>query len=86
MQNLNSCRDSVHKWGVRNRVSFVIMHPRYAFGDPFKLLGCLMDTKLIMKHAIDKVLSQIRPKIRAILRTRHHYDCKALVNQFKSYI
>ena len=93
MQNLNSCRDSVHKWGVRNRVSFdaskehfVIMHPRYAFGDPFKLLGCLMDTKLIMKHAIDKVLSQIHPKIRAILRTRHHYDSKTLVNQFKTHI
>ena len=93
MQNLNSCRDSVHKWGVRNRVSFdaskehfLIMHPRYAFGDPFKLLGCLMDTKLIMKHAIDKVLSQIRPKIHAILRTRHHYDSQTLVNQFKIHI
>ena len=93
LSDMRICRAKVHRWGRINRVSFdpskehlVIVHPRYGYGDPFKLLGCLIDNKLIMKQAIDKILSQIRPKIRAILRTRHHYDCKTLVNQFKTHV
>ena len=76
-----------------NRVSFdpskehlVILHPTLGEGDPFRLLGCQIDTKLLMTHAIDKILAQARPKIQAILRTRAHYSTQDLVGQFKTHI
>ena len=66
------CRANVHKWGRTNRVTFdadkehvKILHPRFAEGDPFKLLGCMIDCKLTMDQAIDRTLAQIRPKITA---------------------
>ena len=87
------CRARVHKWGRANRVSFdpnkehiVIVHPIHANGDPFKLLGCMVDCKLRMDQAIDRILIQIRPKIRAILRTRKYYPAKVLINQFKTHV
>ena len=83
----------VHKWGRINRVSFdagkehiIILHPIHGEGDPFKLLGCLVDCKLVMQQAVERILSQARPKIKAILRTRQFYDSKELVNQFKTHI
>ena len=39
-----------------------------------------------MKEAIETILAQVRPKIHAILRTRSHYDVKALINQFKTHV
>ena len=64
----------------------VIVHSIFGEGDPFRLLGCMLDTKLHMHHAIDKILAQMRPKITAILRCRSHYDVKTLVNQYKAHI
>ena len=39
-----------------------------------------------MEHAIDQVLSRIRPKIKALLRTRCYYSTGDMVNQFKIHI
>jgi len=39
-----------------------------------------------MNQAIDKIHSQMRPKIVAILRMRPHYDVKELVHQFKTHV
>ena len=39
-----------------------------------------------MQQAVERILSQARPKIKAILRTRQFYDSKELVNQFKTHI
>ena len=82
-------RERVHKWGRVNRVIFdpskeheVILHPIFGSGEPFKLLGCLIDCKLIMNQAIDKILAQIRPKVAAILRTRRYYNTAELIDQF----
>ena len=93
LQDVEACRKNVHAWGRCNRVPFdpgkehvVIIHPIYGVGEPFKLLGCTFDTKLIMRHAIEKILSQVRPKIRAILRTRHHYSTKDLIGHFKAHV
>ena len=90
---MNMCRSEVHKWGRVNRVSFdaakehiVSIHPILGQGDTFRLLGCMVDCKLQMKQAIETILSQIRPKIHAILRTRNHYDVKSLINQFKTHV
>ena len=86
---LSECRGRVHNWGRMNRVSFdaskehlIIMHPCEYHGEPFKLLGCMIDLDLRMHSCIDQLLSKIRPKCTAILRTRA-YSCAAeLINQY----
>ena len=67
---LRECRESVHKWGRVNRVAFdadkehlILIHPIYAAGDPFKLLGCMTDCKLTMDVEIERMLAKARPKI-----------------------
>ena len=93
IRTMHVCRNRVHAWGRVNRVAFdptkehvVILHPIRVEGDPFKLLGCLVDCKLVMDQAIDKILSQVRPKRQSILRTKPHYCVTDLVNQFKSHV
>jgi len=90
---LEKCRDKVHKWGRTNRVSFdpskehlVVLHPTANHGACFKLLGLLVDTDLRMHTAIDQLLTKIRPKITAILRTRAYYSVSQLLTQFKTHI
>ena len=92
-QHMSECREATHKWGKLNRVTFdaakehlIIIHPIFASGDPFKLLGCLVDCKLQMLQAIDNIITQVRPKMWALLRTRAHYDLRTLVNQFKTHL
>jgi len=91
--DLEKCKARTHKWGRKNRVSFdalkehiVILHPSKGHGDPFKLLGCMMDTDLRMHSAIDQLLGKVRPKVTAILRTRAYYSVSDLINQFKTQI
>ena len=90
---LQKCRDEVHKWGRTNRVSFdpskehlVVLHPVANHGACFKFLGCMVDTDLRMLTAIDQLLTRIRPKITAILRTRAYYSVPQLITQFKTHI
>ena len=87
------CKESVHKWGEMNRVTFdagkehvIIIHPTLSHGDTFKLLGCPMDVDLRMHSAVEQVLSKIRPKVTAILRTRQYYSMENLILQFKTQI
>ena len=90
---LERCRKRVHSWGRANRVAFdeskehvVILHPSQHHGQAFKLLGCMIDVDLRMHSAIDQVLSKIKPKVIAILRTRGYYDTPDLILQFKTHI
>ena len=92
-RRMHLCRTRVHKWGRTNRVTFdpskehvVIIHPALGEGDPFKLLGLLVDCKLVMDSGIERILAQARPKIRAIIRTRPHYSVAELITQFKTHI
>ena len=92
-RHMEVCRSRVHSWGRRNRVSFdpgkehlVILHPLHGDGDAFRLLGCQIDVKLIMDKAIEKILSQVKPKVQAILRTRRHYENHDLISQFKTHV
>jgi hypothetical protein len=91
--SMAECKKRVHKWGRVNRVSFdaskehmVILHPSECIGETFKLLGCLVDVDLRMHSAVEQVLSKIRPKITAILRTRIFYNIPDLILQFKTQI
>ena len=84
---LGQCKQKVHSWGVKNRVSFdaskehiVIIHPQQSFREPFKLLGCMVDTKLTMRQAVDAILANVRPRVKALLRTRPHYSPASLID------
>ena len=90
---LEETRNGTHKWGRMNRVTFDagkehfnILHPRGGEGDEFKLLGCVGDNKLSITSAIDAILKRTRLKIRAMLRTRGHYDLSAMMSQYKTQI
>ena len=50
------------------------------------VLGCMVDVKLIMEQAIEKILSQVKPKVHAILRTKAHYGTADLIGQFETHI
>ena len=91
--DMSETSKDVHSWGHRNRVEFdaqkehiVILHPMHGEGDPFKLLGCLVDVKLSMEPAIDQTVAVVRPKVKALLRTRAFYDLPNLLNQFKTHV
>jgi len=93
MENLEQCRTRVHAWGRANRVTFdagkehmVILHPSESHGECFKLLGCMIDLDLRMHSEIDQLLSKIRPKCTAILRTRAYYGVPDLISQYKTHI
>jgi hypothetical protein len=90
---LQECRVSVHKWGRANRVSFdpskkhlVVLHPSAYHGAAFKFLGCMIDTDLAMESAIDLLITKIRPKITAILRTRAYFSISDFITQLKTHI
>ena len=90
MATMEKCKGRVHQWGRVNRVSFdaakehmMVLHPSEAFGETFKFLGCLVDVDMRMHSVVEQVLSKIRPKITAILRTRAYYGIPDLIFQFK---
>ena len=64
----------------------MILHPSESFTESFKLLGCMVDVDLRMHSAVEQVLSKIRPKNKAILRTRGYYNTFDLILQFKTQI
>ena len=76
--DLKRGQQAVHQWGAGNRVSFdpgkevfAVVHPRFAHGPDFELLGAIFDTKLI-KHFASRPpceKSRLRSRHKAILRT-----------------
>ena len=91
--DLAECRTRVHAWGRANRVTFdpakeylAVLHPSEFHGEPFRLLGLMIDLDLRMNTAIDQLLSKIRPKSTAILRTRGYYSVPELLNQYKTHV
>ena len=50
------------------------------------MLGLMIDLDLRMHSAIDQLLSKIRPKSTAILRTRAYYSDSELLQQYKTHI
>lgn len=90
---LQSIQQDVHKWGVSNRVifddaeeEFAILHRADPFGDTFRLLGVQIDTKLTMAEEVTRIRRKTKAKIRAILRTRHFYQIRNMLQQFKSHV
>jgi len=64
----------------------IVIHPAHGEGDNFRLVGCLIDVNLIMEDAVCDIVRRLRPKIRAMLRTRLMYDTSQMIVQFKTHI
>ena len=64
----------------------VVIHPVCGEGEDFKLLGCTFDVKLNMQSNIDKLITTMRPKIKALLRTKGIYDTQSMLQQYKTHI
>ena len=91
--DMQKTKVETHAWGHRNRVTFdpskehiVVIHPLDGEGDSFKLLGCWINVQLQMEEAIDSIVSHVRPKIKALLRTRGLYNHSDMMNQYKSHV
>ena len=83
------CRISIHRWEMRNRNTFdaikehlIIIHPQQCSDITFKLLGILIDPKLLMHDAVDAIISKMRSKIKILLRLRSYYYRGILIIQF----
>ena len=90
---LTETQKRTHRWGVKNQVTFdpskeafKVLHPIHGEGEPFKLLGTLLDCKLKMIPCVEKLLSKVRPKIRALVRIRNAFSVKVMLNQYKAHV
>ena len=90
---LGETQKRTHRWGVKNQVSFdpsketfKVLHPTHGEGEPFKLLGTLLDCKLKMVPCIEKLFSKVRPKIRALRRLSRAFSVKTMLNQYKAHV
>ena len=93
LNELHSCRASVHAWGKRNRVAFdgskeefCVLDANFGHGRPFRLLGPIIDSKLRMHECVDKVYKRAKPKARRLLRARRFFSQRDLITQFKTHI
>ena len=92
-EELSRCQEKCHAWGSENRVTFDkskeffrILHRGDGMGEPFRLLGTIVDHKLTMESEIRRVYKKASPKLNAILATRHLYDLHGMFQQYKSHI
>jgi len=72
LEKFHACQEAVHDWGRAHQMTF----------DNTKLLGLIVDPKLTMHTAVQKVIGQARGKVTALLRTIHLYNVKTIVNQY----
>ena len=88
--DLNETRTAVHSWGRRNRVIFDaekehlnIIHPVHGDCRNYKFLVCLVDVKLSMESPIHQVACEVRPKIKALMRSRPYYSLEDMITHSK---
>ena len=93
LDELHACQQSVHEWGVTNCVrfdpakeEFVILSPEGGHGMTFRLLGPLIDPKLLMHECIEKLYRKAKAKSRALLRCRRFFGIFDLLVLFKAHV
>ena len=90
---LSEMQREVHGWGENNRVKFdpskeemVILHTQDVFGEVFRLLGVMVDAKLVMSTETNKLRKKARAKMRALLRTAPYNSKVDMIIQFKTHV
>ena len=63
-----------------------VLHRRRPFGEAFRILGVLWDTKLTMLLQCQEVAQRAGWKLRTLLRTRRFFTTAELVRLYKSHV
>ena len=70
IEDLQIMQECIHAWGRDNRVEFDpgkeefgIIHHINGVGDDFRLLGPIIDCKLSMRTAINKIVQKAHPTL-----------------------
>ena len=91
--DLQLCQEAVHRWGRKNRVSFDPAKEEFAIldasggaGGSFRLLGPIVDEKLLMNDCVDKLYRKAKSKARALLRCRRFFSLPDMLLLFKSHV
>ena len=91
--DLRRSQADIHAWGRSNRVAFDPLKEEFAVlaargGDAqtFRLLGPLLDEKLLMHACIDKLYRKAKPKARALLRCRRFFSIGDMLALFKAHV
>ena len=64
----------------------MVIHPEDGDDECFRFLGTFIDCHLTMTPCIDQIVAKIRPKTKALLRTRGSYSVVSMLNQFRTHI
>ena len=90
---LRACQTSLHAWGRANRVTFDAGKEHFHLlsrirpsGDLFKILGVVIDPKLVMSDAVESCVAAASWRIYSIIRMRRFYNDAELVNLYKSHV
>ena len=81
-----ACQLAVHSWGARNRVEFdqskeefCVLDSQGGHGAPFRLLGPIIDNKLLMQDCVEAIYKRAKPKSKRLVRERRFFTQKQLV-------
>ena len=93
LDDLRAAQHRAHSWGRDNRVTFdpgkehfMVIHPEDGDDECFRFLGTFIDCHLKRTPCIDQIVAKIRPKTKALLRTRGSYSVVSMLNQFRTHI
>ena len=70
----------------KDKEEFVELHHIDSMGAPFRLLGPIVDPKLLMAHAVQKVCTKAKAKLQALLRMQHMFSFAEMVQQYKCHV
>ena len=83
----------IHAWGRSNQVAFDPLKEEFAVltasggeAQSFRLLGPVLDEKLLMHECVEKLYRKAKPKARALLRCRRYYSMKDMLLLFKAHV
>jgi hypothetical protein len=93
MQEAHKCQKEVHTWGEANQVafeptkeSFHILDRVNPWGESFKILSVVFDTKLAMHEAVYAFAAEAGWRLRTLLRTQRFHDTASMVRLYKTNI
>ena len=93
LTDMRRSQGDIHAWGRRNQVAFDPLKEEFAIlaasggeAQSFRLLGPVLDEKLLMHECIEKLYRKAKPKARALLRCRRFYSVKDMLVLFKAHV
>ena len=91
--DLRRSQADIHAWGRSNRVAFdprkeefAVLAARGGDAQTFRLLGPVLDEKLLMHECIDKLYRKAKQKARALLRCRRFFSIEDMLVLFTAHV